>query len=143
MALAVKPIKDAYEALLKTIPNVTVYQDEVPDGVELPLTPGGVVRPYIVLYFSEPFRAADGRGIVSSRHDLNVLVVTAQVNAPDPNSANSIIDQVRAKTVGWSTVDTGEFFLRGGASRSRPSTEVAPTTYIREASFETRCNTIF
>lgn len=140
MALSTKGIKDAVENRAKTIPNITVWQDEVPDLASLPTTANGVLRPYVVLYFAEPFRAADGRGIVTTRHDVNVLVMTAQVHAPDKNSANSIIDQVRDKFTGWKTTDTGEFFLRGGASRSSGSNAAPPIDYIREASFETRCN---
>lgn len=143
MAQSTKHIKDALQTLMGTIPNVTVYQDQVPEDTVLPVTPGGKIRPYIVLYFSEPFRAAYGRGIVSTRHDVNVLVATVQVNSPDPHSANSIIDQVRDKIVGWQTTDTGEWMLRGGASRSVGNTSVAPTLYIREAVFETRCNLSF
>lgn len=126
-------IEKRTKAWIETIPNVPVYNTEVPDDV----VPG---RPYITLSFTAPYRAARGRGIVSSRKDVNIAGLVLRVCAESYDAARSISDQVLDKLTGWSTEDTGEFTLEGGAQSDSSNSLVKPTKYYRDLAFGFRCN---
>lgn len=128
-------IEKAVKAHLETIPNIPVFNVEVPDSAE-----SG--KQYITLAFTSPYRAARGRGIVSSRNDVNIAGVAVRVCAEDYNIARSISDQVLDKLTGWITEGTGEFTLEGGAQSDSSNSLVKPTKYFRDLAFGFRCNLV-
>lgn len=136
MAVTMAGIEDDLKELLETIPNVPVFNTEVPDDV-------AVDKPYITLAFTAPYRAARGRGIVSSRHDVNVAGVNIRACAASYIAARSISDQILDKVTGWSTIDTGEFTLEGGATSDTSNAQAPPTKYFRDLAFGFRCNLSF
>lgn len=139
MALALTPIEDDIVERLGTLPQ-DIYVVEVPDDSKLPKSSNGSIKPYIVIALSGPYRSARGRGIVSSRHDLNIASLSVQVVAPTARAASQINDAVLDLLTGWSTTDTGEFTVEGGANGSNADTVVKPTKYFRFAFFSFRCN---
>ena len=143
MSLDTTPIRNAIKARVATIPGMVVFEDEIPDNETVPTTSSGKLKPYVVLYFTEPARSARGRGIVSTRHDTNMMLCTAQVIAGDTNAANLQIDNVRDVLTGWYPPDAGEMTLYGGSAYSRKGGTVAPTEYVRETVFRFPCNLTF
>lgn len=142
MALGLKPIQDAIQARLDTLPQ-EVYVVEVPDDTKLPKSSNGTIKPYIVISLGGPYRAARGRGIVSSRHDVNIASLSVQVVALTAAAGDIILDQVLNLMVGWSAPDTGEFTVEGGSNGSNADGSVKPTKYFRFAFFSFRCNLSF
>lgn len=139
MSLKMKPIQDDIKARLETLPQ-DVYVVEVPDDKLLAKASNGVYKPYIVMSIGGPYRAARGRGIVSSRNDVNVASLSIQVVAPTSDAADSILDNVLDLMTGWWTNDTGEFTVEGGSNGSNADGNVKPTKYFRYAFFSFRCN---
>lgn len=141
MMLGIGAIEDAIYARLNTLPQ-DVYVTEVPDESLLAKASNGQVKPYIVMSMAGPYRAARGRGIVSTRNDVNIASLSVQVVAPTSGAAKTILDNVLNLLVGWSTTDTGEFTVEGGTTGSNAETSVKPTKYFRYAFFSFRCNLI-
>lgn len=142
MTLALHPIKDAVAARL-SVPNVKVYVTEVPDDAVIGLNPNGTIKPYIVVNFTSPYRAARGRGIVSSRHDVNVAGCVVRCVAPTASASSQLSDKVMNLLTGWFAPDTGEFTLEGGGSSDNANGTVRPTKFFTDLAFGFRTNLTF
>lgn len=141
MSLGTAPIQDDIIARLRANLPLDVYDAEVPDTKSLP-TSNTLVKPYIVVYFSEPVRAAVGRGIVSSRLDTNRAGLTVQVVAPRSVDARKYADSVKNILAGYKPPDAGELILEGGAAADNGTANASPTAFSRYVAFSFFCNLI-
>lgn len=96
--------------------------------------------PYVVLYFSPPIRAARDRGIVSTRHDTNLLGVSVEIVSTTDDSARAVQDIVLDTLVGYRPTNSGELILEGGTSYASAATTVKPSRYTRSIGFTARTN---
>lgn len=141
MSLANKPIRDDILARLNS-GAVEFHDTEVPDEDTLPTSNGGFVKPYGLVYFTQPVRAAVGRGIVSTRRDTNRAGLTVQVNAHRPEDAARVADWVVDTLTGHTPPDASELTLEGGASGNNGTGTSKPTMYIQYITFSYFCNLI-
>lgn len=140
MSLATSPIQDSILARLRSLP-LEVYDTEVPDETQL-LTSNGLLRPYAVIYFSEPVRAAVSRGIVSTTRDLHRAGCTVQIVAPRSEDARSWADDVKLLLAGFKPEDASEMVLEGGAAANNGTATTRPTQYSRYVAFSFYTNLI-
>lgn len=141
MSLATKPVQDSIIVRLDTSLPLDVYDSEVPDEKQLPLS-GGLMQSYIVVYFSEPVRAATGRGIISTRRDLHRAGCTVQVVSPRSGDARMWADSVKDLLVGFIPPDASEMVLEGGAASNNGTATSKPTQYSRYIAFSFYTNMI-
>lgn len=142
MSLATEPIQnDIIARLQEQIPQLEVFDTEVPDEQKLP-TSNGMLKSYAVVYFSEPVRAAVSRGIVSTRRDLHRAGMTVQVISPRSGDARMWADKIKDALTGYKPADASEMVLEGGAATNNGTGTTRPTTYSRYIAFSFYTNLI-
>lgn len=142
MSLDTKPIYDAIHAHLQEDDPVVFHNSEVPDEESLPTNNGGFVKPYGTIYFTQPVRAAVGRGIVSSRRDTNRAGCTVTIASHRPQDGQLIADRVKDKLTGFVPPDATELILEGGASANNGTGTSKPTMFYQYLTFSFYCNMI-
>ena len=112
-----------------------VWEDQVPDDVELLTNDDGSVRPYLTLHFQTPFASAAGRSIGGHEGSQPyIMAFTAVAHAADPDSAKRLIAAAVVKLTGARPSTTaGEIRSRGGWSGNRPDSGSRPTRFLRGA----------
>lgn len=141
MSLSTEPIHNDIIARLRDNLPLEVFDSEVPDEQNLP-TSNGMLRSYVVIYFSEPVRAAVSRGIISTRRDLQRAGTTVQIVSPRSGDARMWADKVKNLLVGYKPPDASELVLEGGAATNNGTGSTRPTTFSRYIAFSFYTNLI-
>lgn len=100
----------------------------------------GLFKPFYIMYFGGPVRAAHGRGITSSRNDVNIMWCQATAVAPTKDSRNLLLDKAINILTGWHPPDSGEMILEGGMAFSIANTTVRPSKYMKNLTWTYRTN---
>lgn len=121
---------------LKTLVTYKVLTAEMLPTESLELDSKGKPKPYIVVNFGGPVRAARDRGLVSAKYDATVLFITLDVFAGTSDDALAIKGYLLEELVGWKPTGATELIPMGGMTHSRAATGVRPTQYIESLSFQ-------
>ena len=144
MGLATYPTEELILVRLRTIPFVTIYDDEVPydDDIQPPIDAStGLVKPYCNIYFGGPREAAGDRGIVEASKNGTVAYVTVQVNGGTGESVRRVKDQVSGVLVGWvPDTNSSQLRLEGSVSYRKASTTTMPKLFVYEVAYSYRSN---
>lgn len=143
MALSTYATENLILARLKTIPHLSIYDDEVPfEGtVQPPVDSKGNLKPYVNLYFGGPREAADDRGLAGANLNGTIAYVTAQVNGATSDAVRQVKDLVSEKLVGWvPDANSGQLRLEGSVSYRKASTTTMPKMYVYEVAYSYRSN---
>lgn len=95
--------------LLETIPNILVFDGEVPDGVAIPLTPTGKIKPYLIVNFTgliDP--PSKVNGITGAANDSFMQMFSTHAIAGDDNAARQVHSLAWAKVLGYIPAGCGE-----------------------------------
>lgn len=135
MSTDTAPIEADILAVLRAGTNIEWHDSEMPEDSTLVVT-NGLFSPYGVVYFGGPVRTGTDRSLVSTRHDLNQMYCTVQINAPRAAEAKLLKDAAVDLLNGYRPPEAGELSLEGGMGYSRnSSSNELPTVYVREIGF--------
>lgn len=113
--------QDEIIALLKTIPNITVHDDELPDEVIPQTLPGtDMIRPFLTVSFGGLVEAPRRvNGIAGADKDTGETTIVIQGVASTPRSAKDVVEAARKRLVGFKPINCGEirFALFGGTGK--------------------------
>lgn len=140
MALDPTPVYKAVEAKVRSATAAPVYISEIPEDESLEYTPDGMLRPFVVLYFGGPIRAANDHSLVSSRNDTTILYFTVECYAGREWDAVKLKGILVDALCGLTGNDFGELILNGSMSYSRSSNKVRPTLYVESFALTCRSN---
>lgn len=108
-------------ALLKTIPNVPIHDDELPDEVPVTLIPGSdMIQPFVTVSFGGLVEAPRRiNGIAGAARDTGESTIVLQAVASTPATARLVLDKARKKLVGFQPTGCGEIrnALFGGTGK--------------------------
>lgn len=108
-------------ALLKTIPNVLMFEDEVSDEAEIPLLPGtDQIQPYFTISFGGLQEAvSNNRGIIGAQSDGNEGTLVIQAVGSTGNTSRKVHKLVWDKLIGFVPTNCGEIraALYGGTGK--------------------------
>src|SRR5690625_2546355 len=96
-----------------------IFEGNVPDGVDVPISDAGYVLPYATLIYGGVFRTGRRmRGITSTRDDVKYHTVTVLVTAPTVDILNEMSDEVRDALEGFEPNGASEMYEEStGTSR--------------------------
>lgn len=114
--------QDEIVALVKTIPNIGVHDDELPDEVIPEMIPGAVdqIRPFATISFGGLVEAPRRmNGIAGADKDTGETTIVIQGVGSTPRAARAVVEKVREKLVGFKPTNCGEirFALFGGTGK--------------------------
>lgn len=112
-----------------------------PDDDNLPRDDSGRVRPYAVVYFSDPVPAAGDRTFDRDGAQPFVLPVMIQWSAPDPATLRALASAGRSLLVDWRPSLAADAMQPiGGGSYTTLDAQNKPSRYNRLAHFSTTIN---
>jgi len=107
--------------LLKTIPNIPIHEDELPDEIPVTMSPGtDMIQPFITVSFGGEVEAPRRiNGIVGARHDTAESTIVLQAVASTPATARLVLQRARNKLLGYKPTGCGEIrnALFGGTGK--------------------------
>lgn len=113
--------QDEIVALARTIPNIKIYDDELPDEIEPEIIAGfDQIRPFVTISFGGLVEAPRRvNGIAGAKHDTGETTIVIQAVASTPRGARNTLDLVRQKLVGFTPTNCGEIrnALFGGTGK--------------------------
>lgn len=113
--------QDEILARVRTIPNIGVYDDELPDEVIPETIPGtDQIRPFVTISFGGLVEAPRRvNGIAGADKDTGETTIVVQGVGSTPRAAKAAVEAVRNKLVGFKPVNCGEirFALFGGTGK--------------------------
>jgi hypothetical protein len=113
--------QDEILALVKTIPHIGVYDDELPDEVIPETIPGtDQIRPFVTISFGGLVEAPRRvNGIAGADKDTGETTIVIQGVGSTPRAAKAVVELVRKKLVGYKPANCGEirFALFGGTGK--------------------------
>lgn len=113
--------QDEIIALAKTIPNILIYDDELPDEIVPVLIPStDQIRPFVTISFGGLVDAPRRmNGITGAKDDSGETTIVIQAVASTPRAARATVDLVRQKLLGFKPTNCGEirFALFGGTGK--------------------------
>lgn len=130
MSLDFRPAIADIKSALSGIPNIDIIDTH--DDVTMI---GGVVKPYIILTFGGPVRAARDRGIVGSARDTNVMWVMLECVSNDRNVARDLKVKAMSALVDLEPSDSGRLTLDGGNSYTFAKTTSVPLRFVENLRF--------
>jgi len=109
--MTVNPFLSQEEILaeLRTIPNILIFEGNVPDGVSIPLTPSGKVKPHLVVNFAglvDPPTKVNG--ITGAANDSFQQMFSTHGIASDDNASRQVHSLAWAKILGFVPAGCGE-----------------------------------
>lgn len=113
--------QDEILALVRTIPNIGVHDDEMPDEIQPEIIPGSdLIRPFVTISFGGLVEAPRRvNGIAGADKDTGETTIVIQGVASTPRGAKAAVEAVREKLVGFKPTNCGEirFALFGGTGK--------------------------
>lgn len=122
---------EAIEDIKTTL--ASIQNVEIIDAHDNATLTNGVVKPYIVLTFGGPIRAARDRGIVASKHDTSLVWCLAECVSNDLSVARKLKFDVLGALVDFEPDNSGAMVLDGGYSYTRAQTNAIPLRYVETA----------
>lgn len=109
--MTVNPFTSQQEilAVFRTIPNLLVFEGEVPDGTSLPLDANGKIKPHLVINFTglvDPSPKVNG--ITGAADDSFLQMFSTHAIAGDDNAARQVHSLGWTKVLGFVPASCGE-----------------------------------
>lgn len=124
-------------ALLRTIPHITVHDDEVADEVVVSLIPGSdQIQPFATVSFGGMVEAPQRlNGIAGAAKDTGESTIVVQGVGSTAGSARKVVDAVRKKLIGFKPVNCGEIRNAHFGGTGKLSHLGNPTRFASNQSF--------
>lgn len=128
------PVDDQIkQRILAQVPKFQgrIYEGNVPDGEQVPISNAGFVLPYVTLIYGGVFRTGRRmRGITSTRDDVKYHTVMVLVTAPTVDLLNELSDEVRDALEGFEPQGASELYEEStGSSRYPADSTLKPVRY--------------
>ena len=131
------PTQDEIISLLKTIPNLLVFEGNVPDGTSIPLTSTGKVKPHLVVNFTglvDPSPKVNG--ITGAADDSFLQMFSTHGIAGDDNAARQVHSLGWLKLIGFVPAGSGEIRPAFFAGVGQISSMGQPTRFSAVQSYK-------
>lgn len=131
------PSQQEIITLLKTIPNILVFEGSVPDGTSIPLTPTGKIKPHLVVNFAgltEPPKKTNG--ITGAADDSFTQGFSTHAIAGDDNAARQVHSLGLQVLLGFMPTHCGEVRPAFFAGMGQISSLSQPTRYSAVQSYK-------
>lgn len=140
MSLNLLAVQDQITAQLATLPQ-DVYETTAPEDSKLKFDTNGMILPYVVIEFGEMTEMPIGRGIISSKYNVNESYVLVSCVAPTQRAARQVADLVRDKLVGFIPQDAGELRMIGASPLT--GLDAKPNRFVSQLGFTFPVNTVW
>jgi len=131
------PTQEEILALLKTIPNILIFEGNVPDGTSIPLTSTGKVKPHLVVNFTglvDPSPKVNG--ITGAADDSFLQMFSTHGIAGDDNAARQVNSLGWGKLIGFVPAHCGEIRPAFFAGVGQISSMGQPTRFSAVQSYK-------
>lgn len=136
MGINPAPTFQSIKTHVRSLVQYRVLTAEMSPNEAIEVDAKGKPKPYIVINFGGPIRAARDRGLVSAKYDSTILFITLDVFAGTDDDALAIKGYLLDNLVGWVPEGATELVPAGGMTHSRAASAVRPTQYIESISFQ-------
>jgi hypothetical protein len=131
------PTQEEIISLLKTIPNILIFEGNVPDGTSIPLTSTGKVKPHLVANFTglvDPSPKVNG--ITGAADDSFLQMFSTHGIAGDDNAARQVHSLGWLKLIGFVPAGCGEIRPAFFAGVGQISSMGQPTRFSAVQSYK-------
>jgi len=131
------PTQEEIISLLKTIPNILIFEGNVPDGTSIPLTSTGKVKPHLVVNFTglvDPSPKVNG--ITGAADDSFLQMFSTHGIAGDDNAARQVHSLGWLKLIGFVPAGCGEIRPAFFAGVGQISSMGQPTRFSAVQSYK-------
>lgn len=124
-------------AFLRTLPNMELFEGNVPDGEAIPLTPSGKIKPHVVINWAgltEPSKRTNG--IMGAKYDSFIQGFSIHAIAGDDDAARQMLNASFRHLVGFQPFGCAEIRPAFFAGVGEISTLGQPTRYSAVQAFK-------
>lgn len=121
---------------LRTIPNIVVYDGEVPDSASMPLDANGKIKPHLIVNFTgllEP--PSKVNGITGAANDSFEQMLSTHAIASDYNASRQVHSLAWGKLLGYVPTGCGEIRPAFFAGAGQISSLGQPTRFASVQSY--------
>lgn len=108
--MSILSAEDEITARLEAIPNLLVFEGNVPDGYAVPTMPNSnQITPYATVHYSSPIEApASDSGITGAAYDSHLSVFIVRACASSERNTRVVMQKVWDTLVGFEPSNCGE-----------------------------------